>query len=233
MITAAMQQPYFCPYSGFFEKMALADVFVLLDAVQFPRGGTWLTRNRFKNDGGVFWLRVPVRRKGLFPQRIMDVAVAYDEDWAAKALQALRGAYGKAPYYPEHADFLAEAFSGRHRRLAELNGAIISYLAGALGIGARIVKLSELGISERGEALPGAICRAVGAHRYVSQTACEGRVDVRRLRAQGVAAEFFRPSRPVYPQLWGEFISNLSVWDMLLCCGPKARGLLGPGVAPV
>ena len=37
----------------------------------------------------------------------------------------------------------------------------------------------------------------------------------------------FRP--PVYPQLWGDFIYNLSVLDLLLNCGPKSREIVVGG----
>ena len=63
-------QPYFAPFPEFFYKAYLSDIFVILDRVQFPRGTTWMTRNRFKNDQGVLWLTVPVLKKGLGLQRI-------------------------------------------------------------------------------------------------------------------------------------------------------------------
>jgi hypothetical protein len=56
----ASEQPYFAPYPGFLYKAHLADAIVILDAVQFPRGTTWISRNRFKNDRGQLWLTVPV-----------------------------------------------------------------------------------------------------------------------------------------------------------------------------
>ena len=43
----SVNQPYFAPFPGFFRKAALSDILVLLDNVQFPRGTTWMTRNRF------------------------------------------------------------------------------------------------------------------------------------------------------------------------------------------
>ena len=45
-------QPIFLPWPGFFQKMLCADAMVLLDAVQFPRGRGWMTRNRLKCGGG-------------------------------------------------------------------------------------------------------------------------------------------------------------------------------------
>ena len=64
MILSA-NQPYFAPFAGFFHKAILADVFVLLDEVQFPRGTTWMNRNRFKNDQGTLWMTIPVL---IYPQ---------------------------------------------------------------------------------------------------------------------------------------------------------------------
>ena len=68
-------QPYFAPFPGFFYKAHLSDIFVLLDAVQFPRGTTWISRNRFKNDRGTLWMTIPVWKKGLGLQNIDAVGI--------------------------------------------------------------------------------------------------------------------------------------------------------------
>jgi hypothetical protein len=77
-------QPYFAPFPGFFHKMLLSDIFVLLDEVQFPRGTTWITRNRFKHDQGSLWITVPVRKKGLGLQRINEVKICHEAPSARK-----------------------------------------------------------------------------------------------------------------------------------------------------
>jgi hypothetical protein len=64
MIVSA-NQPLFAPFPGFFSKAYLSDTMVILDDVQFPRGFTWITRNRFKNDGGPLWITILVWRKSL------------------------------------------------------------------------------------------------------------------------------------------------------------------------
>ncbi|MBN2515441.1 MAG: WbqC family protein [Deltaproteobacteria bacterium] len=60
-------QPYFAPYPGFFSRILRSDTVVVMDAVQFPRGTTWLARNRFKGHQGALWMIVPVWKKGCGP----------------------------------------------------------------------------------------------------------------------------------------------------------------------
>ncbi|MCK5920942.1 MAG: WbqC family protein, partial [Methylococcales bacterium] len=45
--TACIHQPDFVPYLGFFQRLLMADVFVILDDVQFIRRG-WQHRDYIK-----------------------------------------------------------------------------------------------------------------------------------------------------------------------------------------
>ncbi|GEM_PF-6728791 len=40
------------------------------------------------------------------------------------------------------------------------------------------------------------------------------------------AQPYFAPYPGIYPQLWGEFIGNLSTFDLLFCCGPRAGAVI-------
>ncbi len=66
MIMAA-HQPQYLPWLGYLDKIDRADVFVLLDRVQFKKN-EWQNRNRIKRAGGWHWLTLPVRHR--FPQGI-------------------------------------------------------------------------------------------------------------------------------------------------------------------
>ena len=55
-------QPYFIPYMGYFRLFTHADIFIILDDVQFPRRG-WVHRNRLKNNNnGISWLTLPLKK---------------------------------------------------------------------------------------------------------------------------------------------------------------------------
>jgi len=225
MILSA-SQPYFAPFPGFFYKMSLSDVFVLLDEVQFPRGTTWVSRNRFKNHQGTLWITVPVWTKGLGLQKINEVRICHEGRWHRKHLESLKSAYAKAPHFCDHLDFVKQMFSKRFERLADLNWAVIDHLARALRLNARILSLSELEVPGTGTSRLVGICRVIGATRFLAQAPARKYLDERPFMEAGVELEFFTPPSPVYPQLWGGFIPNLSLFDLVFNFGPKACDIL-------
>jgi hypothetical protein len=216
-------QPYFAPFCGFFSKAVRSDVLVLMDTVQFPLGSTWLTRNRFKNDQGTLWISVPVWKKGLGLQRICDVRICHERPWARKCLASLKTAYKKAPYFEDHLSFLEGVFSEPFERLIDLNVKIISYLMDHLAVSARLVLLSELGLEAREPELSVSVSKMLGASDFLAQTGAKKYLDRQLFDDAGVNLKFFNPRPPVYPQLWGDFIPNLSAFDLLFNCGPRSR----------
>ena len=220
----ACSQPYFAPFPGFFYKIYRADVFVILDSVQFPRGTTWISRNRFKNDKGTLWLTVPVKKKGLGLQRINAVKIYHDGRWERKHLQSLKTAYAHAPYFKEHRALVEQMFEPE--RLVDLNLHIIHYILDYLGISTRIVLLSELDIDGRGTVLLLRICKALGASDFLVQKAAAKYLQLEQFENEAIRLHFTNYPKLVYPQLWGDFIPNLSILDLIFNCGPKSFEIL-------
>ncbi|MGE5842251.1 MAG: WbqC family protein [Deltaproteobacteria bacterium] len=225
MILSA-NQPYFVPFAGFFHKARMSDLFVILDDVQFPQGTTWITRNRFKNHQGALWITVPVWKKGLGLQKISDVRVCHEGRWAKKHIESLKTAYKRAPYLPEHLEFLEAMFSDKHEKLLDLNLAVIHHLMRALAIKTKLVLLSDLAITSTGNRRLVDLCIRMGASRFLAQTPAKKFIDERPFNDAGIEISYVTPPVPVYPQLWGDFIANLSVLDLVLNCGPKAIDIL-------
>lgn len=228
-MVASTYQPFFAPFPAFFLKAHLSDVMVILDDVQFPQRSTWLTRNRFKNEQGVLWLSIPVWRKGLGLQAIKDVRLCLEGNWRRKHLASLKASYAHAPYLKEHLHFASEVFSDKFSYLVDLNMSIIQYLKKHLVIDTPLTLLSELAIKARGNELLIEICRKMGSSHYLSQVSAKKYLDAELFSAAGIELQFFVPSSPIYPQLWGEFIHNLSAFDLLFNCGPKSHEILALG----
>ena len=74
----AIMQPYFFPYGGYYRLFAAADVFVVLDCVQFPRRG-WVHRNQLSNSKGEpQWLTLPFVKSDRDTTRICDLRFSED-----------------------------------------------------------------------------------------------------------------------------------------------------------
>jgi hypothetical protein len=225
-MTVTTHQPIFLPWPGFFYKALCADIMVLLDAVQFPRGRSWMTRNRLKCDQGEFWLRVPVWKTGRGKQRMRDVTICDTSNWRRKHRYSLREQYAHAPYLADYLPPLEAIYSRSHRHLVDLNLELIRFLWDALGLQSRLVLQSDLAVSGTGTELLVAICGALDTDTYVTLPFVEKHLDLAQFQADGIAVCFARFRPPIYPQLWGPFRYNLSTLDLLLNCGPKSLDII-------
>jgi len=218
--------PYFAPYPGFFYKAHLSDCFVILDDVQFPRRTTWISRNRFKNDQGTLWMTIPVLKKGLGLRKISEVRICRAENREKKHLRSFYQAYAHAPWLSDHIGLMGQVLSPDYDRILDVNLAIIDHIIDYLGIGTRMVKMSELGVSGKGARLIIDICKTMGADRFLVQSSALSYYDPAEFKAEGIALIAFKKPEYIYPQLWGDFIENLSILDMLFTCGRKSREIL-------
>jgi hypothetical protein len=222
----AVHQPVFMSWPGLVHKASRVDRLVILDAVQFPRGFTWVNRNRLKAATGEVWLTVPVYRKGLGLQAIDQVAVLRDARWRRKHLACIKHCYGKAPFFEEHYAFLEVLYARAFHRLLDWNLATIDHILSSFGHTRGYVLLSDLGIDALGTELIIAIGEKLGARILVAPLAARRHLDVAAIEGSGLAVEWLEYEPPVYPQLWGDFVENLSALDLLFNYGHHARYIL-------
>ena len=220
---------YFAPFPGFFSRIHHSDIFVVLDSVQFPRGTTWTTRNRFKNDQGTLWMTIPVWKKGRGLQKINEVQICHDSHLLSKPLKSLKQANTAAPYFPEHRSFLKNVFSSRIERLIDFNMTILRHLLLHLGIDTEVRLLSELNIHAQGDKLLVEICRYFNASSYQAPGAAARYLDARTFENAGIELTLYKHKSSVYPQLWGDYLPDLSAFDLVFNCGPKARDIMLAG----
>jgi hypothetical protein len=222
----ACHHPNFIPWPGLFFKAMKAQRLVLLDDVQFPLGGSWVNRNRLKNDQGELWLTVPVWKRGRSLQRIDQVEICNDENWQRKHLFSLEHAYKHAPYWEEHGRLCRDIYHRRWHRLLELNLAALDYLWDALGFDQPFIVSSTLAIESKGSQRLVDICQALGARTYLAVYSARKYLDPEVFSRHGIEVVFYKYYPPTYPQLWGDFLGNLSILDLLFICGPKSAKIV-------
>jgi hypothetical protein len=114
----------------------------------------------------------------------------------------------------------------RFEKLIDINLAFIRYMFRQLKVETEIKLLSDLGIQSGGNQMLVEICRRLGASVYLVQRAAAKYLDRGMFQKEAVEVQLIKPPACVYPQLWGAFISNLSAFDLLFNCGPKAHDIL-------
>jgi WbqC-like protein family len=225
----AIHQPNFFPWLGYFDKIARADVFVVLDDVQFSKtGGSWTNRARLLENGRPAWKTVPVRRaaQGLQPIR----SVVMDEaPWRSKLLSFLRTYYGAAPAFGDVMPFVAELVEYPATRLCDFNINAIERLLTRLGLErTRLVRQSELAAGGHATELLVNLVRAAGGTEYLSGDGSDGYLDAGAFARAGLALRFQGFTQQAYPQRGvTEFVGGLSIVDALMHCGfDRVRELL-------
>ena len=164
-------------------------------------------------------------------QRIHQVRVCHEFRWVAKHLASLKSAYAKAPYFADHIPFIEEAYLAGFEKLIDLNLTIIRYLFRQLKIDTEIKLLSEFEIQTTGAQGLVEICKCLGATTYLAQRAAGKYFDGALFQQEDIELKFFKPHVCVYPQLWGCFAPDLSIFDLLFNCGPKAHEILISGAS--
>jgi hypothetical protein len=223
--TVAVLQPGFLPWLGFFDQMSRSDWFVLYDDVQFDKHG-WRNRNRIKTANGIAWLTVPVRHTGLHGQSILDAEIDNSRDWPRKLVATLRQSYARARHLSPYVDELAGALSTPAKSLFDLDLHLIRLMARWLGIDTPILRSSELGIGGGQTDRLVAICKHLGADRYLSGNAAQAYLDEELFRKAGISVVWQNYVHPIYPQLHGDFVPFLSAIDVIFNLGPDAPTLV-------
>lgn len=226
MILAA-HQPQFAPWLGYFDKLDRADVFVLLDNVQFKKN-EWQNRNRIKGSGGPQWLTVPV--SGDFGRKIVELDIVSRQNWPERHLKTLRTCYGRAPHYEATFSRYESVACRPWKKLADLNIQLLHDLLAQIGLERRILLASELGpLSEDRDERLIELCRKLGAETYLAGAGGRDYMELERYRAAGIEVVFQEYRHPTYPQLFGDFAPNLSVLDLLFNCGPRSMEIIREG----
>lgn len=214
-----IHQPQFLPWLGYLDKIDQADLFIMLDTVQFKKN-EWQNRNRIRVAKGWQWLTVPVLQH--FGQRIDGVLINPTTAWKTQHLRALDIHYARAPYRERYLPELRELYARPWSRLNDLNKAIVRWLLAAYGITTEIHSAAEFAARDEPTDRLIDLCRAVGASRYLAGPGAEQYMDKPRFESSGVRLEMQVFHHPIYRQVYEPFEPNLSAIDLLLMQGPNA-----------
>jgi hypothetical protein len=183
MIVTAMQ-PGYLPWLGFFERIKMADVYVMSDDVPMDGGGV-VNRNKVKAPGGDgwMWLTVPVRHSSGVP--IKSVEIADDVRWQMKHCRTLEQSYGALPAF-----WWEVYYESEWRFLSDLLDVTLGWFFVMLDVVTPVVRASELDVDGRKTERLVNICRAAGADTYLSGPRGREYLELEQFKAWGIDVQF-------------------------------------------
>ena len=154
-IKVAIHQPEHFPYMGFFEKMKAADVFVILDDVQYKKNN-WQNRNKFLNKNGVEeFFSVQVEKEAT--KKLINEVNIVEGPWRKKTIKKIQQNFN-----------LDTSNIYSHNKLIDINMESIMWAREKLNIDKPMILSSDLSIKTKSTQRLVDICNEVGATEYIS-----------------------------------------------------------------
>jgi len=212
MIVSA-HQPAYLPWLGYFHKIMLSDVFVIMDDVQFEKN-SFINRNRILSGGKELMLTIPVRLKGHTSKTIADIEVS-DHFWRRKHLKSIEQAYCKAPFFETAYALIAPVLEKEHRFLVEYVNELTAIFLEHLDIRTRVLFASELEITSQKLDYVIELTHKVDGDIFVFGALGKNYGEADQLNRCGIKPYFQDFRHPVYRQQSKEFVCNMSILDIM------------------
>ena len=225
----SIMQPAYLAWLGYFHRIALSDIHIVLDHVEIDMNSRtkFANRNKIRTKDGWTWLTVPLKTKGkrgcLF---LNELEIDDDPSWRKKHWSTIRQNYARGPYFSPHAPFFEGVYAEDWRNLTDLTQRITSYLLQSLGIRTRILFSSQIGMQGSKDVLILNLCQAVGATHYLSGPFGRQYLHEPLFADAGIEVIYHDYQHPCYPQRYPGFEPNMSVVDLLFNHGEKSREIL-------
>jgi len=223
-----IHQPESYPWMGFFNKMIMADHYIILDNVDF-RKNYFQNRNQILTKQGASFLTIPVDTKKY--KKINEIRIANQQSWQKKQFSSLTQTYSKSPFFMEHKSFFEELYSQEYELLIDFNMKIINYVRDILDISTPITMASELNASGTSTQLLLELCQSLNATHYLAGKDGVNYLDSDLFEAAGIDIIYQEFNIKEYQHFNQKtFFPYMSVFDLLFNQEPsKAKELIESG----
>lgn len=218
--TAILQSNYI-PWKGYFDIINSVDKFIFYDDVQFTKND-WRNRNKIKTPNGVLWLTIPARQISL-SQKIKDTTIA-NTNWNKKHWNSIKMNYSKSKYFLDYKDVFEDLYMNiKTTFLSEVNYLFISKICEILDIKTNFSWSTDYITTEGKTERLVDLCKQTNANVYISGPAAKDYIDESMLKSANIDVYYFDYSGyPEYSQMFGDFIHEVSILDLIFNEGPNS-----------
>lgn len=221
----SINQPAYLPWLGYFERIAMSDLHIVLDHVQFEKG-SFTNRNKVRTGDDAAWLTVPLATKGRFGDLAIHTSEIASDAWRKSHWATIRQNYARAPFFGRYAPAYERLYAQPWPRLAPMLRAFLEQQLRDFGITTPIRFSSDMTVSGRKSDLVLELCRATHAETYLSGPLGRDYLEVDQFSAMGISVRYHDFLHPEYAQTRPGFVSHLAALDLLFNHGPGSREIL-------
>lgn len=210
-----IMQPYFLPYIGYFQLLNAVDKYVIYDNIQFTKKG-WINRNRILQNGKDALITIPVEKDSDYLAiRDRSVSSAFDRK---KLLNQIRESYRKAPCFSEVMPLMEDIVNYDNNNLFGYIHHSIVKICNYLKIGTEIIISSAINIDHtlKGQDKVIAICKALNTTDYYNAIGGQELYNADDFRKEDINLHFLSSNPVEYKQFANEFVTWLSILDVMM-----------------
>lgn len=214
----AIMQPYIFPYIGYFQMIKAVDKFVFYDDVNFIKQG-WVNRNRILNSKTDFIFVVPIEKISSFTL-INETRIKQNlyQNWIQKFLKTIQLNYGKAPYFESIFELIQTILNQNKETISDLAILSITEISKFLEIKTEFIISSEKYQNSELERQARLIdiCKQENASQYINAIGGQVLYTKDAFAKEGIQLNFIKSLAIEYKQFDHEFVSWLSILDVLM-----------------
>jgi hypothetical protein len=225
-------QPTFLPWLGYFDLIDQSSVVVFLDDVQLDKR-SWQTRNRVKDKNNEKLISIPVLTKNLRYQKIIDTKIDLENFNLNKIKKVFENNYIKSKFFSIYKEQFFEIFDNSLTEpyLINLNINLINFILKILNLKKNIVFSSKIKTSGIKSQKLINICNKLDFKSLISPAGSESYLnkDISFFRENNIELFIHQYEHPTYQQLGSNFISHLSIVDLIFNHGNSSLEIIREG----
>ncbi|MDD2305482.1 MAG: WbqC family protein [Prolixibacteraceae bacterium] len=210
----AVMQPYFFPYLGYFQLIRSVDKFIFYDDVNFIKNG-WINRNQIVINNTKKYFTVQL--KGASPNKLINEIEFTDNRHKLKS--SIQLAYKKAPFYNDVWPIIEDClmFKTEHIGILAIYSVkkVIEYLDIDIKLEISSENYSDTKGMDKAERLR-AICKRNNASTYINPIGGQELYNKEDFKKEKIDLFFLNTKFTTYKQFNNEFISGLSILDIVM-----------------
>lgn len=212
----AIMQPYFFPYIGYFQLINAVEKFIIYDDVNYMKKG-WINRNNILVNSSPSLFTIPLQRASQ-NRLIKDICVSDENSWREKLIKTIELNYKKAPFFVDVFPLIKKIILFDEKKISKLILFSLKEINRYLNIKSIIVETSDIYNNQYLKAQERIIdiCKKEHATQYLNPIGGLEMYSEEVFAQNGIKLNFLKVNPIVYKQFNNEFVSWLSILDVLM-----------------